>query len=83
MEKKKQRKVHSSASNKDTVEKEKDNTGVLFTAVNPPVSRLELAGKLGPLLLVLPLQVTDGEWDALLTVGSQTATLRRGCRAGR
>lgn len=33
--------------------------GVLWTgvspAVNPPVSRLELAGKLGPLLLMLPL----------------------------
>lgn len=52
-------------------------------AVNPPVSRLELAGKLGPLLLMLPLQVADGERDALLPVGSQTAALRRGCGAGR
>lgn len=52
-------------------------------AVNPPVSRLELAGKLGPLLLMLPLQVADGERDALLAVGSQTAALRRGCGAGR
>ena len=66
------------------MEKEKDSShGVLFAAVNPPVSRLELAGKLGPLLLVLPLQVTDGERDALLTVGSQTAALRGGCGAGR
>lgn len=67
-----------------TAQKDKDrNGGVLFTAVNPPVSRLKLAGELGPLLLVLPLQVTDGERDALLTVGSQTAALRRGCGAGR
>ncbi len=57
--------------------------GGLCTGVNPPVSRLELAGELGPLLLMLPLQVADGERDALLTVGSQTAALRRGCGAGR
>lgn len=50
--------------------------------VNPPVSGLELAGKLGPLLLMLPLQVTYGERDALLPVGSQTTALRGGCGAG-
>lgn len=48
---------------------------------NPPVSGLEFAGELCPLLLVLPLQVADGEWDALLAVGSQTAALRGGCGA--
>ena len=48
-----------------------------------PISGLELAGELGPLLLVLSLQVADGERDALLTVGSQTATLRGGRGAGR
>lgn len=51
--------------------------------VNPPVSRLELAGKLGAFLLVLPLQVPDGERDALLPVGSQASALRGGCGAGR
>lgn len=59
-------------------------TGVLCTgAFNQPVSRLELAGKLGSLLLVLPLEVSDGKRDALLPIGSQAATLRGGCRAGR
>lgn len=51
-------------------------------AVNSPVSRLELAGKLGPLLLMLPLQVTDGERDAFLPVGSQATALRGGRGAG-
>lgn len=49
---------------------------------DPPVSRLELAGKLGPLLLMLPLQVSDGERDALLPVGPQASALRGGCGAG-
>lgn len=55
---------------------------VLCAAVNPPVARLELAGELGPLLLVLPLQVADRERDAFLAVCSQTAALRgsRGAR---
>lgn len=52
-------------------------------ASNQPVSRLELAGKLGPLLLVLPLEVSDGKRDALLPIGSQATTLRGGCGAGR
>lgn len=48
-----------------------------------PVAGLELARELGPLLLVLPLQVADGQRDALLPVQApQTATLRR-CRAAR
>lgn len=67
---------------KDTAEKEKD-TNAVCTAANPPVTRLELAGELGPLLLVLSLQVPDGERDALLAVCSQTAALRGGCGAGR
>lgn len=50
---------------------------------DPPVSRLELAGELGPLLLVLPLQVANGQRDALLTVCSQTSALRGGCGARR
>lgn len=52
-------------------------------SVHSPVSGFELAGELGPLLFVFPLQVADGEWDALLTVCSQAAAVRGGCGAGR
>lgn len=49
--------------------------------VNSPISRLELPGKFGPLLLVLPLQVANGERDALFSVRCQTAALRGGSGA--
>lgn len=52
-------------------------------AAHWPISRLELPRELCPLLLVLPLQVLDGQRDALLAVGSQAAALRRGRGAGR
>lgn len=58
-------------------------TGVSHShTVDSPVSRFELAGKLGPLLLMLPLQVTDGERDAFLPVGSQASALWGGRGAG-
>lgn len=49
-----------------------------------PVAGLELAGELGPFFLVLPLQVADGQRDALLPVQApQTPALRRRSAARR
>lgn len=47
-----------------------------MSSLNPPVARFEFTRKSGPLFLMLSLQVTDGERDAFLPVGSQASTLR-------
>lgn len=78
---KKQQQKSSTSTVMVTKQKKEIFCTCLSPAVHPPISRLELAGELGPLLLVLPLQVADGEWDALLTVCSQTSALRGGCGA--
>lgn len=47
-------------------------------AIHPPVSRVELSGELGPFLLMFPLQIADGEGNALLAVGGRASALRGG-----
>lgn len=52
-----------------------DSRNITRICYIPPISWFELAGELGPLLLVFPLQVAYREWDALLAVWSQTSAL--------